>query len=208
MSQMQEVVAMRKRKAVAAIGMSALGVAGMGVIGSGVAAAVPHSGASGAPDSSPAWRSTPTFPGANWQGGGYVPATRGVGGAPVPAGSPATGRAGPGSWTGSPPAASSGTPSRYVIRARAEHPLLLGRHTTFAIGPYDAVAGTFKSQAAARALVTKLGDGGFGGFTVNSLTMWSGTRFEVEHSFPTFKAAIAEVRALDHAGFRAFVQHS
>jgi hypothetical protein len=82
------------------------------------------------------------------------------------------------------------------------------RHRTTAhrtaAGPtrhWEAVAGVFRTQKSAQALVSRLDAKGLKGYTVRSRTVSHHQRFEVERQMPNKAAAAAEVQRLRTAGF-------
>jgi cell division septation protein DedD len=67
---------------------------------------------------------------------------------------------------------------------------------------WDAVAGVFRTQRSAHALVGRLEAKGFKGYTIRPRTISHRHRFEVERQMPDKTAAAAEAQRLRAAGFR------
>jgi cell division septation protein DedD len=66
---------------------------------------------------------------------------------------------------------------------------------------WEAIAGVFRTQQSAQALVSRLDAKGLKGYTVRSRTVSHHKRFEVERQMPDKAAAAAEVQRLRTAGF-------
>ena len=82
------------------------------------------------------------------------------------------------------------------------HRTTVHRTATHSTRHWEVIAGVFRTQKSAQALVSRLDAKGLKGYAVRSRMMSHHRRFEVEKRMPDRAADMAEVRRLRAAGFR------
>jgi cell division septation protein DedD len=95
------------------------------------------------------------------------------------------------------PAWAAAAPTTTTTRHRAT----MHRSAAHTTRHWEAIAGVFRTQKAAGALVNRLDAKGFKGYTVRSRTISHNKRFEVERQMPDKRAAVAGAQHLRAAGF-------